>query len=140
MQLFFHAHKHGAAVKASEYIEKEVSENHLWSLEGIPYTTAVVSRQVTPHRWNKKLFLTTTTLEEPALLEGKCRPWEGSGDTFDLDVSSPVALSASYHLPAPHMYQQTSFGLLPFAVLHLAQKVNSSSTDLSYLSAKSYAY
>lgn len=140
MQLLFHAHKYGAAVKASEYVEKEASEDSLQSLEGISYRTAVVSRQVTPHRWNKKRFLTTATLEGPTLLEGKCIPWEGSGDTFDPDLSSFVALSASYCLPALHMYQHTSFGLLPFAVLHLAQKANSSGTDLSYLSTKSYAY
>lgn len=140
MQLLFHAHKYGAAVKASEYIEKEASGNRLWSPESISYSTAVVSREVTPLRWNKKLFLTTATLEGPALLEGKCIPWEGSGDTFDPDFSSPMALSASSCLPALHMYQHTSFGLLPFAVLRLAQKANSSGTDLSYLSTKSYAY
>lgn len=76
----------------------------------------------------------------PALLEGKCIPWEGSGDTLDPDLSSPVALSASPCLAALHMYQHTSLGLLPFAVLCLAQKTNSSGTDLSYLSIKSYAY
>lgn len=140
MQLLFHAHKYGAAVKASEYVEKETSENHLWSLEGISCSTAVVSRQVTAHRWNKQLFLTTETLEGPALLEGKCIPWEGSADTFDPDLSSPVALSASCCLPALHMYQHTSFGLLPCAVLRLAQKANFSGTDLSYLSTKPYAY
>lgn len=140
MQLLFHTHKYGAAVKTSEYVEKEVSVNHLWSLEGVSYSTAVVSRQVTPHRWNMKLSLTTATLEGPALLEGKCIPWEGSGDTFDPDLSSLLALSASYCLPALHMYQHTSFGLLPFAVLCLAPKANSSGTDLFYLSAKSYAY
>lgn len=35
MQLLFHAHKYGAAVKASEYVEKEASEDSLRSLEGI---------------------------------------------------------------------------------------------------------
>lgn len=47
MQLLFHAHKYGAAVKASEYVEKEASEDSLRSLEGISYRTAVVSRQQT---------------------------------------------------------------------------------------------
>lgn len=140
MHLVFHAHKYGAAVKASEYVEKEASANRLWSLEGISYSTAVVSRQVTPHRWNKKLFPTTATLEGPAFLERKCTPWEGSGDTFDPDLSSPMDLSASYCLPALHMYQHIYFDLLPFAVLHHAQKANFSGTDLSYLSTKSYAY
>jgi len=66
-------------------------------------------------------------------------PWEGSGDTLDPDLSSPVAVSASHCLAALHMYQHTSFGLLPFAALCLARKANSSGTDLSYLSTKPYA-
>lgn len=88
----------------------------------------------------QKVFPWDSNARGAALLEGKCIPWEGSSDALDPDLSSPVALSASHCLTALHMYQHTSFGLLPFAVLCLAQKANSSGTDLSYLSTKSYAY
>lgn len=116
MQLLFQAHKYGAAVKASECVENEASENRLWSLEGISYSTAVVSRQVTPHRWNKKLFLTTATLEGPLLLEGKCIPWEGSGDTFDPDLSRGsfclLLPPCSAHVPT-HFFWFASFCCAP---------------------------